>query len=253
MLKIVIIEDEKHAADNIINILHEVAQDVQILSVIKTVEEGLIFFSGEVHADLIFSDVQLSDGSSFEVFKQAKIDVPVIFTTAFNEFIFHAFNYNGIDYLLKPITKEDMNKALQKYQLLQQHFNNNNKAMFNLLEYLNMKKRTRIVVKKGVENISVKLEDAVLFFTENKVVYLIDKTRKKFVVDKNLSVLETELDPSIFFRANRKYIININFVKAYKSFEKVKLVVELNLPELQHNIIVSQETAPLFRKWIAEV
>ena len=127
------------------------------------------------------------------------------------------------------------------------------KMMTTLMNERDTKKPTRILVKKGVEYISLKLEEVALFYTEEKLVFAIDKSRQKYVVDKNLSTLEIGLDNEVFFRANRKYIVNINFVKGYKPYQKVKLIVDMTLPELNHSIIVSQETAPFFRKWIAEM
>ncbi|TKK66372.1 LytTR family transcriptional regulator [Ilyomonas limi] len=125
--------------------------------------------------------------------------------------------------------------------------------MTTLMNEKDTKKRTRILVKKGVEYILLKLEDVVFFYTEEKLVFAIDKMKQKYVVDKNLSMLEAGLDNTVFFRANRKYIVNINFVKGYKPYQKVKLIVDMTLPDLNHSIIVSQETAPYFRKWIAEM
>jgi DNA-binding LytR/AlgR family response regulator len=125
--------------------------------------------------------------------------------------------------------------------------------MTTLMNEKDTRKRTRILVKKGVEYISLKLEDVALFYTEEKLVFAIDKGKQKYVVDKNLSALEAGLDNILFFRANRKYIVNINFVKGYKPHQKVKLIVDMTLPDLNHSIIVSQETAPYFRKWIAEM
>ena len=111
--------------------------------------------------------------------------------------------------------------------------------------------RKRLLVKKGIENIALKVEDIALIFTENKVVFVIDGlTGKKYITDKNLSVLEKELDPTIFFRANRKYIISINFIKAFRPFEKVKLQVDLNIPESPHQVIISQESSKSFKHWI---
>ena len=102
-----------------------------------------------------------------------------------------------------------------------------------------------------MENIALKTEDILLFYTENKMVYLVDKQKSKYIYDKNLSELELELDPVLFFRANRKYIVNINFIKSYKTYEKVKLILELSVPDIPHQIIISQETAPEFKKWLA--
>lgn len=117
---------------------------------------------------------------------------------------------------------------------------------------IRMKKR--LIVKKGIENIALKIEDIALIYTENKVVFVIDgQTGKKYTTDKKLVELETELDGSIFFRANRKYIISINFLKAFKAFEKVKILVQLTIPDVGHQIVISQESAKYFKKWIDEV
>ncbi|MGN6617442.1 MAG: LytR/AlgR family response regulator transcription factor, partial [Ilyomonas sp.] len=209
-MKITIIEDEKHAVDNLMNVLKELEEKVEVAAIISSVKQGVEYFSKPHNSDLIFCDVQLPDGVSFEIFNKAAIETPVIFITAYNAFVLNAFEYNGIDYLLKPVTKNELDKAFQKYKLLEQHFSSTNKALSNLLEYINVKKKTRLIVRKGIESISIKLEDIVLFFTENKVAYVVDKTRKKYIAYKNLSELEQELYPSKFFRTNRKYIINID-------------------------------------------
>jgi DNA-binding LytR/AlgR family response regulator len=133
--------------------------------------------------------------------------------------------------------------------MLERHFGNES-SMNDLLQYMRNHKKKRMIVKKGMENISLRLEDVVLFYTENKVVYVIDRGGKKFLADKNLSELEEDLDDTIFFRANRQYIININFVRGFKSYEKVKLLVDLTVPDLNHCIIVSQEMAPQFKEWM---
>lgn len=120
-----------------------------------------------------------------------------------------------------------------------------------LLGQLGVKKRNRILVKRGVEYVSLPCADIVLCYTENKLVYVLDKCGKKYLSDKNLGEMESELDNQMFFRVNRQYIVNINFIRSFKSYERVKLQVELTLPEVQHVVIVSQETAPEFRRWIA--
>lgn len=253
MLTVVIIEDEKIATEKLKNTLIEIAPDIIFAVIITSVKEGITYFSGSPKQDLIFCDIHLTDGLSFEIFNRFQIDAPVIFTTAYDEFILKAFDYNGIDYLLKPVSIQELSKALQKYKLLQQHFNNTSNKLANLLQYINTPKKTRIIVKKGLENIAVKTEDIVLFYTENKMVYVIDRQKAKYIYDKNLSILASELDPDVFFRANRKYVVNINFIKSYKSYEKVKLMVELSVPDIPHQIVISQETAGEFKKWMAGV
>ena len=249
MVNAIIIEDERPALENLVTTIHAVADDVNIVATLSSVKESIEFLSTNPDADLIFSDVQLSDGLSFEIFSQSGSRIPVIFITGYDEFMLNAFEYNGIDYLLKPVDQDTLHKALIKYRMLEKHFANHS-SLTNLIQYIGNHKKKRLVVKKGMENISLRLEDTVLFYTENKIVYVVDRFGKKYLADKNLAELEESLDENIFFRANRQYIININFIKGFKSYEKVKLQIDLTLPELNHNIIVSQETAPQFREWM---
>lgn len=249
MINAIIIEDERPAQETLVNTLSTIANDVHVVARLSSVRESIAYLATKPAADLIFSDVQLGDGLSFEIFNQSGIRIPVIFITGYDEFMLNAFEYNGIDYLLKPVDRDSLNKALNKYRMLEKHFTNHT-SISNLIDYLGNHKKKRMMVKKGLENISLRLEDIVLFYTENKVVYVIDRQGKKYLADKNLAELENELDSSIFFRANRQYIININFVRGFKSYEKVKLMVDLTLPELNHPIIVSQEMAPQFREWM---
>lgn len=254
MIKVIIIEDEPGAMQILAHTLSEFSPEVNIVAKLSTVQESIDYFSNGYSCDIIFSDVQLPDGLSFEIFKQANLHIPVIFTTGYDQFLLMAFENNGIDYLLKPIEMEGVEKALQKYKMLREHFNYPDSD--SLVQKLSMigfqKKKTRIIVKRGMENILIRLEDVILFYTENKVVYVIDRFQKKYISDKNLSDLEAELDFNNFFRANRKFIINLDYVKGYKAFEKVKLLIEMNIPDLSHSIVISQETAPLFRRWIRE-
>jgi DNA-binding LytR/AlgR family response regulator len=249
MINAIIIEDERPALEDLVTTLSAVADDVQVTARLSSVRESIEYLSQQPAADLIFSDVQLGDGLSFEIFNQSGIRTPVIFITGYDEFMLNAFEYNGIDYLLKPVDKESLRKALNKYRMLEKHFTNHH-SINNLLQYIGNHKKKRMIVKKGMENISLRMEDIVLFYTENKIVYVIDRWNKKYLSDKNLSELENELDDAIFFRANRQYIININFVRGFKSYEKVKLMIDLSLPDLNHCIIISQEMAPQFREWM---
>ena len=163
-----------------------------------------------------------------------------------------AFENNGIDYLLKPVDTSDLEKSLLKYNKLQEHFSHlsTQVPVENLLKFVNQRKKTRLLVKKGLENIALRLEEVALIYTQNKLVYVVDSCSKKYISDKTLSELEEELDDTIFFRVNRQYIVNINYVKSFKAFEKVKLLIDITIPELNHSIIISQETAPAFRKWM---
>lgn len=254
MIKAVIIEDEKNASDYLAAMLHEVEPEIAILKVLDSVNSGVHYLAGNGKVDVIFSDVQLPDGLSFSIFEKLNINVPIVFITGYDRFMLDAFENNGIDYLLKPVSKDDLQKALKKYKGLEQHFVHEkaDDAMSQLLHYMNGNKRKRILLRKGIENLTLPLSEIVLFYTENKIVHAIDRNGRKYMVDKNLSDLEAELDDQTFFRANRQYILNIDFIKSFKPYERVKLWVDLTLPDIDHSIIVSQETAPLFRKWLLE-
>lgn len=251
MLKAIIIEDERLARENLIKCFSECETPVKVIKQLANIKESIEYLSAPPDADIIFCDVQLSDGLSFQIFTQVTVSMPVIFVTAFDNYILNAFECNGIDYLLKPTDSADVEKALKKYLMLEKHFKSN-AAIESLISMMNSKKRNRLVVKKGVENISLLLSDIVLFYTEHKIVYVIDKNGKKYLLDKNLGELENELDELSFFRANRQYIININYVKGFRTYEKVKLSVDMTVPDLDHCIIISQETAPAFRRWMYE-
>jgi DNA-binding LytR/AlgR family response regulator len=254
MIKAVIIEDEKRASDYLSDMLKEVEPEIEVLKVLESVESGVSYLSNNSNVDVIFSDVQLADGLSFSIFERVNINVPIVFVTGYDRYLMDAFENNGIDYLLKPIDKDHLQKALRKYKGLERHFTHEKaeETMSQLLQYVNGGKRKRILVRKGIENITMQLCEIVLFFTENKIVHAIDRNGRKYMVDKNLSDLEEELDKSVFFRANRQYILNINYIKSFKPYERVKLWVDLTLTDLDHSIIVSQETAPMFRRWLLE-
>jgi DNA-binding LytR/AlgR family response regulator len=254
MIKAVIIEDEKKAAECLLALLKDIEPELRVEAVLPGVQEGIRYFSANEKVDIIFSDVQLADGLSFAIFAAVKPTAPVVFITGYDRFVMDAFENNGIDYLLKPVSKDHLEKALRKYKDLERHFAADKEvnAFHQLMHYVSTRKRSRILVRRGIENITMPLQDIVLFYTENKVVYAIDRSGKKFMVDKNLSDLEEELDDKTFFRANRQYILNIDFIKSFKPYERVKLWVDLTVPDIDLPIIISQETAPFFRKWLLE-
>ena len=247
MIKTVIIEDERLIAEEFKDMLMNASGEMEIVGSLSSVKESVDYFSAHEAPDLIFSDVQLPDGLSFDIFNRVDIKSPVVYITAFDNFILNAFESNGIDYLLKPVDQKDIEKTLAKYQTLKDHFDNHR----SFVNSFHLKQKKRLLVRKGIENIILKTGDIVIIYTENKLVYVIDKDGKKYIADKNLSDLNEELDPAIFFRVNRQYIVNVGFVKSYKAYEKVKLQIDLTMPELHHHIIVSQEMAPCFRKWIS--
>jgi DNA-binding LytR/AlgR family response regulator len=250
MINIIIIEDERPAREDLIRSLQQI-EEINVVAQATSVSEGIGLFKNPVNADIIFSDVQLTDGLSFEIFRNISVPIPIIFITAYDQFMLNAFEYNGIDYLLKPASDIELKKALVKYQMLKMHFSSS-PSIDKLLSYVDRRKKKRFLVRRGVESISLLLEDIALFYTENKIVFVLDRSGKKYIAEKNLAELETELDDELFFRANRQYILNISFIRGFRTYEKVKLQVDLSMPELNHLIIISQETAPAFRRWMCE-
>src|SRR4029453_5287269 len=164
MLNTVIIEDEKTARQSLVHSLLGIDANINVIAQLSSVKESIDFFSRTPQADLIFCDVQLEDGLSFEIFSKIEIRTPVIFITGYDQFVMNAFEYNGIDYLLKPVSEDELKKENFKYRKLEKHFCIQS-SLNNLVQYVSRKK-TRLIVKKGLESISLRLEEIVLFFTE---------------------------------------------------------------------------------------
>jgi DNA-binding LytR/AlgR family response regulator len=254
-MKVLIVEDERPASENLVEELQAIDDNINVVAGCNSVDETVRWLSRNPQPDLILMDIQLSDGLSFNIFKACEITCPVIFTTAYDKYLSQAFEYSSIDYLLKPISQDKLRHAIRKYKNLKSHFTGNGSNHSSLLpDYLNNhdRKRSRILVRKGVEFQTVRIEDAGYFFTEHKLIFLVDKENRKYMAEKsNLSELEEELDKNIFYRANRKYIINANYIKRFKPLERSKISVELVLP-VNEEIIISQENSASFKKWIGE-
>ncbi|MBV9962205.1 MAG: response regulator transcription factor [Parafilimonas sp.] len=251
-MKIFLIEDETPALENLKMCISGIDGNIEIAGSATSVADSLSWLKNNAVPDLILMDIQLSDGLSFHILKEDNIKCPVIFITAYDKYMVDAFEYNCIDYLLKPVECSKLMNALNKYKNLQHHFINNYSSIIDFLQS-SKKNKSRIIVKKGTEFLSLRLEDVIYFFTEHKLVFAVDKDNRKFLCETNsLSDIEETLDEKTFFRANRKYIVNANFIAKFKSIDKSKISVDLLLP-LNEEIIVSQENAASFKKWISEI
>jgi DNA-binding LytR/AlgR family response regulator len=248
-MRVAIIEDESGAQQHLKSQLLKIDANITVTASLSSIRESINYFEQRPEIDLVLMDIELSDGQSFEILERTTIDSPIIFITGHQEHTLKAFKLNSIDYLLKPVDKEELQRALMKYHKLKK----SPVDQFipgRLLRSLDAPAKKRIVVKQENESITLRLDEVVLFYTENKNTFVIDSFGRKYLVDKNLSDLEDILDPTIFFRANRQYIVNINFIRSFKSYQKVKILVNLTLPKLNHSIIISQDTAPQFREWM---
>lgn len=249
MIQSVIIEDEKPAARRLQRMLEKL--DVQVLTVLHTVEDAISWFSTKPAPDLIFLDIQLSDGLSFGIFEAVEVSSPIIFTTAYDEYALQAFKLNSIDYLLKPIDDEELEAAVIKFRsrktpepgLPDLHLL---KSLLNLpKEY---KKRFTIPVGQHLKLIPV--EDVCCFYSENKGTYLYTCEGRNYLLEGSLEKLEPELDPAVFFRVNRKFIIQMKSIRDIVSYSNQRLEIKLNNFQGEQ-IIVSRERVKDFREWLS--
>lgn len=250
MINVIIIEDEQTAADNLVYHLRLTKEPLHVMAILESVEDSVNWLRNNPHPDLVFMDIQLKDGISFSIFEQVKITAPIVFITAFDNYLVKAFEQNSIEFLLKPIDEEAIRHTLAKYRNLKEHFLNKYEQAINI--FSEKMKRTRLIVKKGIEYQSILLDDIALFFTEHKITFLVTREEKKYMVEQNLKELEEELDPRRFYRANRKFIVNVDCIKSYKPYDKIKLALEMSIP-FNEEIIISQESAGDFKRWIQQL
>ncbi|CAD5299115.1 MULTISPECIES: LytTR family DNA-binding domain-containing protein [unclassified Imperialibacter] len=248
-MKVAIIEDEVPARQQLISFLKKLRDDIDVVNESASVKEAVAFLQRAPVVDLLFMDIQLNDGLSFEIFKKVTVSCPVIFTTAFDQYMLDAFRENGIDYLLKPLKKADLVQAFTKMEKLKSHFSSDIVEALRSVQEGQRGLRKRFVAKKGVSFKSVPVDEIQYFFSEHKVSFLVNREGEKLILDKPLTDLENELDPDVFFRINRKYIASISAIESYRSFEKGKLAVAL-VPNPKEEVVVSQEKASLFKSWM---
>jgi DNA-binding LytR/AlgR family response regulator len=253
MTNILIIEDEEPAANRLKKLLTELEPRAVILDSIESISSGILWFNKNPSPDIIFSDIQLSDGLSFEIFRHVAVNCPVVFTTAYDQYAIEAFKVNSIDYLLKPIKKEDLVIALNKYRRLNKAEKHQSPDIHKMLEFLTANKnyKTRFIVRYGEHIRTVKTEDAAYFCTEDKINFLVTNEGRRYTIDYNLDSLETLLDPKIFFRINRQYIISIHAIKEMFSYSKSRVLIKLN-PPAKNETIVSTERSGEFKQWLGD-
>ena len=245
-MKVIIIEDELLAQAKLEAMLNSLDKSIEVLAKINSVDQALRWLSTHPSPDIAFVDIQLSDDHSFEIFRRHPVNFPVIFTTAYDKYILESFEFNSVDYLLKPITEEKLKRSLEKIKKLEYHFIQGN--ILKLIEHSTSPSKTRIVAKKGNEFIALDLDEVAYFFTEHKLVFVRDFSGRQLIVDKNLGDLESTLDKNKFFRLNRKFITHLKAIERFKP-DKGKIRIYLK-PEMKEEIHISKETAPEFRRWI---
>lgn len=246
-MNVLIIEDEITARAKLIQMLSILDATCHIAGQLGSVKESILWLKSNPSPDIAFVDIQLSDDHSFEIFKQFPVKFPVVFTTAYDRYLLESFEFNSIDYLLKPITEEKLARSLQKVKNLKEHFLGG-----KLLEFLQTKDphSQRIVAKKGTEFVALNADEIAYFYTEHKVVFVKDFSGRKLIVDRTLTDLEEHFDKRNFFRINRKYLANMKSIEKFRS-DNGKIVIHLN-PPMNDDVHVSKEAAPVFRQWIGK-
>lgn len=254
MLNVLIIEDEEPAAKRLQKMLLDIVPEATVLENIVSVSSGLKWFRENPSPDLIISDIQLSDGLSFEIYKKIDLVCPVIFTTAYDQYAIEAFKVNSIDYLLKPIKKDELEKAVTKYKKINRTAVEPVIDINKLLQSFSptgTEYKKRFVVRYGEHIKTINIEDVVYFYTEDKVNFMCTRDSRRFVIDFNLDTLESTLDPKTFFRINRQYIIGIHSIAEMLAYSKSRVLVKLN-PAAKHETIVSTERSADFKHWLGD-
>ena len=252
-MNVLLLEDEEPASKRLQKLLLETDPGITIVGTIVSVSSAIKWFQENPCPDLLLSDIQLADGISFEVFKVVEIKCPIIFTTAYDQYAIEAFKVNSIDYLLKPIKKEELEKALAKFNKMQTAAVPD---LSKLLETIALQQqgqdyKKRFVVRYGEHIKTIQVEDIAFFYTEDKVNFLTTKEGRRFTVDFNLDSLESMLDPKVFFRINRQYIIAIYAIKEMFAYTKSRVLIKLQ-PEARHETIVSTERSADFKLWLGD-
>lgn len=251
MLRVLIIEDEESAAKRLQKLVAEALPDSTVVANLSNIVAAVDWFNTNPQPDLAFFDIHLADGSSFEIFRQTKVECPVIFTTAYNQYALDAFKVNSIDYLLKPVKKEELQQAIEKFRKLQARA----QAPIDIQKLLSSIQpgpayKERFVIRYGEHMRTIQVTDIAYFYTENRISFAVLKEGKRYAVDFNLDQLEESLNPRQFFRINRQFIIGYNSITEMLTYSKSRVLVKLN-PPTKEDTIVSTERSAAFKAWLA--
>lgn len=254
-MKVLIVEDENLLAKQLADLLTTVAPRSEVVGRTNSIRSTVNWLHSNEPPDLLLMDIELADGQCFEIFSQTNCKVPVIFTTAYDEYTLRAFKLNSIDYLLKPVKEEELRAAIDKYSELR----NNSKGGTLAADVLALLGRAgltasgtyrdRFLVKQGQKMLPVNVTQIACFLSSNKLTFIITREKQKYVLDHTLDDIEKMLDPKLFFRANRQLIIAHDVVQSVSAWFKGKLKISVSVP-LEEEVIVSREKASAFKEWM---
>ena len=249
-MNVLIIEDEKVAANNLKKMLHKIDEKIFVQDKIDSIESAVRWLHNN-KSDLIFLDIHLADGLCFKIFEQIKIKTPIIFTTAYDQYAIKAFKVNSIDYLLKPIEIQELEQSLEKFKELNQVQNANTIDFDALINFYNknIEYQERFIVRYTQKIKSIKTNDIAYFYINAENVFICTKDNNSYSIDYSLDKLENIINPKDFFRVNRQFIVNISSIENMYSLSKSRIKIELK-PKPDNEIIVSYNRMSDFRKWL---
>ena len=253
-MRILVIEDEEPAAKRLQKMIREILPEAEITGTIVSVSSGIKWCRENEQPDIVFSDIQLADGLSFEIFQSVNLSCPVVFTTAYDQYAIEAFKVNSIDYLLKPIKKDELERAISKFNKLNHPTTSPPLDIHKLLQSFSTGKqeyKTRFVVKYGEHIKTINISEVAYFYTEDKISFMVTREARRYAIDYNLDALDSMLDTKIFFRINRQYIIGIHSIKEMFAYSKSRVLIKLD-PPAKHETIVSTERSGDFKQWLGD-
>ncbi len=247
-MKVLIIEDEKPASQKLIRLLKEINPDIEIIDVLKSVEQSTNWFLHNPKPDLIFMDIQLEDGICFEIFENKPIHTPIIFTTAYDEYTLKAFKVNSIDYLLKPIASDELKYAIDKFKNHYEKFEHT--GIESIINQLRPKTKERFLIKIGEHYKSVQTSMINCFYINERCNFIHVNNGKNYPIDYSLDKIEQLIDSKSFFRINRNFIINFSAIQDIIVYSSNRLKIMLNDWTEKEEIIVSRERVSDFKEWM---
>jgi DNA-binding LytR/AlgR family response regulator len=249
-MKVVIIEDEKLSAEHLTVLLQKIDSAITVIAYFDTIKTSVTAFKEGLTADLVFMDIHLADGNSFEIFNQIELEIPVVFTTAFDNYAIQAFKQNSIDYLLKPIGLQDLQFAMEKFKKQQQIGNTDLiSSIATAYQQLNKEYKTRFLVKSGQTIETIKIEEIHHFETKESLSFLVSNKGNHHLIDYTLDQLETMLQPKNFFRINRKIILHIQSIEKVSTYFNSRLSIITKFLD-NDSRIVSRDRVNDFKKWL---
>jgi two-component system LytT family response regulator len=250
-MKALIIEDEQATALRLKKLLHEIDPEIEVLEILDSIESSINWFKENTAPDLIFQDIQLADGSSFEIFNQVEVKTPVIFITAYDQYALQAFRVNSVDYLLKPVKKQDLAEAIKKFKEIYAKKNESSVDYAALARIINKESyQKRFVVRYGQKIKAINVQEIAYFFTSEGNIFFKTFDDSQYPLDISLDNLEPMLDPLNFYRINRQFIISYNAIKEMYTYSKSRVKIILN-PPCEQDTIASTDRSGSFKKWLA--